>query len=91
MKKLSEISKNFVKIIGDGQKKIQPSEYVVINSQRKCIYANRSIPKGMKIRKSYLTIKGPAGGILPKYLNLVEGRVTKKDISKDEPLTWEII
>jgi len=91
MKKLSEISSNFVKIIGDGHKKIQPSEYIVINSQRKCIYANRNISKGMKIKKSYLTIKGPAGGILPKYLNLVEGRVTKKNISKDEPLTWEII
>ncbi len=91
MSKLVKLSGNFLNVVGDGEKKIQPSEYIVINSQRKCIYADRNIVRGTKIIKKYLTIKGPAGGILPKYLDLVEGRVAKKNIKKDEPITWDII
>ena len=26
--------------------------------------------------------------ILPKYLNIVEGRIAKRDINADYPITW---
>jgi len=91
MKKLVELSKNSNHILGDGIKKIQPSEYVVINSQRKSIYAKTNIKNGDKLTKNNITIKGPGGGILPKYIDLILDRKVKIDIESDYPITWDAI
>jgi len=91
MKKISKLAMNLNEILGDGQKKIQPSEYLVINSQRKCLYADRNIKKGEALSKKNITIKGPAGGILPKYINIILGKKAKTNIKTDEPITWEVI
>ena len=48
MSKLVELSKNINLILGDGQKRIQPSEFSTVNSQRKCIYANNNLKKVKK-------------------------------------------
>ena len=91
MSKISRLAGNLTEIFGDGQKKIQPSEYLVINSQRKCLYASRDIKKGEILNKKNITIKGPAGGILPKYLDIVLGKKTKHSLKSDEPITWDLI
>ena len=91
MKKLVVLSKNSNNILGDGIKKIQPSEYVVINSQRKSIYAKKDINKGDKLTKDNLTIKGPGGGILPKYIDLILNKKAKNNIESDYPITWDAI
>jgi len=88
-KQLMNIAKNINSILGDGQKRIQPSEYVVINSQRKSIYAAKNIKKGEKFSKKNLCIKGPGGGILPKYLNLITGKKAKHEIPEDYPIEWK--
>ena len=88
-KQLMNIAKNTNSILGDGQKKIQPSEYVVINSQRKSIYASKRIKKGEKLSNKNLCIKGPGGGVLPKYLDLIIGKKTKKEIPQDYPVEWK--
>jgi len=36
-----------------------------------------------------VTIKGPGGGLLPKYLDIVVGRVATRDIEEDHPITWD--
>ena len=36
-------------------------------------------------------IKGPGGGLLPKYLDIVIGRTARKDIEDDYPITWDVI
>ena len=38
-----------------------------------------------------LAVKGPSGGILPKYLNIVDGRVALRDVLADHPITWNDI
>ena len=91
MKNLVNISKKIPKIIGDGVKTIKPTEYETINTQRKCLYAKKDIKKGTLINKNSIAIKGPGGGILPKYLDIVIGRKAKKNIKKDFPITWENI
>jgi sialic acid synthase SpsE/protoporphyrinogen oxidase len=88
-KQLMNIARNTNSILGDGQKKIQPSEYVVINSQRKSIYASKKIKKGEKFSHKNLCIKGPGGGILPKYLNLIIGKSAKNEILEDFPIEWK--
>ena len=88
-KNLSAKDKKIVKIIlGDGVKKIQPNEYITINSQKKSLYAKKSIRKGEKLSKSNITVKGPAGGLLPKYINIIINRKSASKIDKDQPITW---
>ena len=41
--------------------------------------------------KNKIIIKGPGGGILPKYISLVENRTARKSIKKDHPIRWEDI
>ena len=77
--------------MGSGEKIIQPSEYFVINTQRKSIYAKKNIKKGEKLNKDNLVIKGPSGGMLPKYMEMIINRPVKRQILKDTPITWEDI
>jgi len=88
MTQLVDFSKRIRQILGNGIKQIQSSEYETINLQRKSLYARSDIKKGQVIERNVLQVKGPAGGILPKYLNIVEGRIAKKDINADYPITW---
>ena len=89
-KKRKKKEKEQIKLIlGDGVKKIQPNEYITINSQKKSLYAKKNIKKGEKFTKSNVTIKGPAGGLLPKYLDVIINKKTIRKIQKDEPITWD--
>ena len=78
-------------ILGDGIKRILPSEYETINSQRKCIYALKNIRKGTVLDKSHFIVKGPGGGILPKYLDILVGKKSKINIESDYPITWDVL
>ena len=89
--KLVTIAKTIPQIMGDGLKRIQPNEYDTINTQRKSLYAACNINKGQTITEEMLIVKGPGGGLLPKYLNIVIGREAKSDIEEDFPITWEVI
>ena len=91
LKKLVDLAKNTNSILGDGQKIIQPSEYVVINSQRKSIYAVKDIKASDKLSRHNICIKGPGGGILPKYYELLLTRKAKNNISQDHPIKWDDI
>ncbi|MBT5400769.1 N-acetylneuraminate synthase, partial [bacterium] len=91
MKRLVEISRVIKAILGDGVKRIKSSEYDTMNLQQKSLYALTDISKNQVISRDMLTVKGPSGGILPKYLNIVEGRTAVKDISADYPITWDDI
>jgi len=88
MKRLVDISNSSLSIFGDGQKKIQPSEFNVIYSQRKSIYAKKNIKTGEKFTRNNLVIKGPGGGILPKFMDILINKKTNKAIRKDHPITW---
>ena len=91
MKKLVKFAYNRNEILGNGEKIIQPSEYDVVNSQRKSLYAKTNIYKNNLFSLKNVCIKGPAGGILPKYLNIILGKKSKIKILKDYPITWDLI
>ena len=91
MSLLVNYAHNSKNILGTGEKVVQPSEFFVINTQRKSIYAKKNIKKGEKLNKNNLTIKGPSGGLLPKYMEMLINRPSKKSILKDTPITWEDI
>ncbi|MFH1581713.1 MAG: N-acetylneuraminate synthase family protein [Pseudomonadota bacterium] len=89
--KLVEMSRKIPKILGDGIKRIQPNEYDTLNTQRKSLYAAQDIKTGQVITKEMVAIKGPGGGLLPRYLEIVIGREAKIDIESDHPITWEVV
>jgi sialic acid synthase SpsE/protoporphyrinogen oxidase len=88
MAKLVAISEMIPSVMGDGVKKIKPNEYTTLNMQRKSIYAACNIQLGEVITEKMVTIKGPGGGLLPRYLNLIIGRKARKEIEEDYPITW---
>ena len=63
----------------------------MINSQRKSLYAKKNILKNEKFTDKNIIIKGPAGGVLPRFLNIITGKKAKKKIEKDFPITWDLI
>ena len=91
MNELVKISEKVPVILGDGVKRIQPNEYDTINTQRKSLHAACNIKKGEVVTRDMLTIKGPGGGLLPRYLDIVVGRITRKAIEADYPITWDDI
>jgi sialic acid synthase SpsE/protoporphyrinogen oxidase len=91
MATLSEMAFRIPRILGDGIKTIQPNEFITLNSQRKCLYAACDIKIGEMIGLNKIAIKGPGGGVLPKYLDIILGRRATKDIDSDTPITWEKI
>ena len=88
---LVDFSNRLNVILGDGVKKVQATEYETYNLQRKSLYASVNIKKGQIIEKNLIQVKGPSGGIMPKFLNIVEGRVAQRDIHADYPITWNDI
>ena len=78
-------------LLGNGVKKIQPNEYITINSQKKSLYARKKIKKGELFSKENLSIKGPVAGLMPKYYDIIIGRRAKKNIETDHPIMWENI
>jgi sialic acid synthase SpsE/protoporphyrinogen oxidase len=88
---LVAMAKKIPAVLGDGSKRVQPNEYDMLNMQRKSLYAACDIRKGDVVTEHMVAIKGPGGGILPKYLELVVGRPARADIEEDFPLTWDDI
>ena len=91
MSELVQLSINIPKILGNGIKRIQPGEYYNINLQRKSIYANCDLKVGDVLKYEDIIVKGPGGGILPKYMDIVIGRTIRKNVEKDYPITWEVV
>jgi sialic acid synthase SpsE/protoporphyrinogen oxidase len=89
MRELVYIAKSINKIKGDGIKRIENGEYTNINSQRKCLYVNKNLNAGDIIKREDIIIKGPAGGMLPKFIDLVIGKSLQEPIESDFPITWE--
>ena len=47
--------------------------------------------KGEKIKYADIAVKGPGGGVLPKYIDIIIGRKVKTDIKRDTAINWNDI
>lgn len=77
--------------LGSPVKTRSSSEDNLYKLARRSIIAQQDISKGKIIERSDLIIKRPGYGIPPKFLNIIIGRVAKKDINKDDIITWDLI
>ena len=88
MRELVKMSRLIPVLLGSPVKRIQPTEYDTINAQRKCLYAARNIRAGEILTQEMIAIKGPGGGLLPRYLEIIVGRTARQNIEADYPITW---
>jgi N-acetylneuraminate synthase/N,N'-diacetyllegionaminate synthase len=77
--------------IGSGVKQPTKAEVNIARVVRRSLVARTDIPAGVVIQPEMLAIKRPAGGIEPKYYDVVLGSLTRKEIQKDNLLKWEDI
>ena len=76
--------RNIEKAMGDGRKKISPSEIKNIPIARKSITAARKIFQGELLTEDNLTVKRPGTGISPTQWDYIIGKKSPRNFSKDE-------
>ena len=83
--------RNIEKAMGNGIKIPSKNEEQIKAVARKSIVAGKRIPAGTILNGSMLDIKRPGTGIEPKNLHLLIGKKMKKEVRKDEYISWENI
>lgn len=75
--------------LGNGVKKMTPSESPIRDIARKSLVAAGDLPAGTLLEESHVAIKRPGTGMPPAHKGLLIGRKLKKDIHHDDMLTWD--
>jgi sialic acid synthase len=77
--------------MGDGVKKVYPSERAPIIKMGKSLVVARDLPAGHVLRPDDIVMKSPGGGIPPYELDAVIGRITLKALYEDDFLSYEVL
>lgn len=77
--------------LGDGVKRILPTEVKWRKAARKSIFSTCEILMGTKITEDMITIRRPSDGIHPHDLNKVIKRTARCDIPENTLLTWDML
>jgi sialic acid synthase SpsE len=72
--------------LGDGVKKVYPSEQGPILKMSKKVVAARDLPTGHVLRREDLALKSPGDGLPPHMLDVVIGRTLLRPLKADDPL-----
>jgi N-acetylneuraminate synthase/sialic acid synthase len=75
--------------LGDGQKRVLPSEVGPITKMGKKLVAARNLPAGHFLRLEDVAIKSPGGGLPPYELENVIGKTLKHPLSEDDDILFE--
>ena len=59
--------------------------------RREGLYASRAIEVGERLVASDINLKRPAIGLRARYANILVGAVAKRNIDKEQPITWDLI
>jgi N-acetylneuraminate synthase len=89
LRRLVETIRAIDSALGDGVKRPMPCELANQASIRRSLVARGTLKAGDRLTESMVDIKRPAGGIEPKYFAKVIGRVLRRNLEDDEPITWE--
>ncbi|MEW6319607.1 MAG: N-acetylneuraminate synthase family protein [Acidobacteriota bacterium] len=77
--------------LGDGQKKIYPSEASPILKMGKKIVAARALPAGHILTVADLALKSPGDGLPPYELDNVVGQSLVQPVNEDDEITFQIL
>ena len=88
--------KHFVKtirdaelILGSSVKKVLQSELENHRIGRRSLIAGVDLKAGDRLTEDSIVVKRPALGLHPMFLKQVVGKTVKKDIAKDQWITWD--
>ena len=76
---------------GSGEKIPSSSELKNLQKNRVSIIVMKEIEKGTKIEPEMRDIRRPGNGISPFYYDQILSKTAKLNISKETPLTWDMI
>ena len=88
-KLMADYVREIERAMGSTRKEVVEEERETVFVQRRCLYAKRNIPAGKVMDADDIDVLRPALGILPKYKNVIIGKVSKIDIEAGQPLFWE--
>jgi N-acetylneuraminate synthase len=91
LKELVKTIRNVELALGDGIKKIMPSEMKNKSRMQKSLVAARTIKVGETIQASDLTCKRPGNGLLPNWFDKVVGKKAAKTIKSQETLRLDSV
>jgi N-acetylneuraminate synthase/sialic acid synthase len=77
--------------LGDGVKRVLPSEAGAVVKMGKKLVAIRRLPAGHVVAESDLAVKSPGDGLAPTELERVVGRALTQPIEADEAITLEML
>ena len=77
--------------LGDGQKKVYPSEASPILKMGKKIVAGRSMPAGHVLTAGDVALKSPGDGLPPYELDNVVGQTLVLPVNEDDEITFQIL
>lgn len=84
LKKMVEGIRNIEKALGDGIKRVSPSEKENILTARKSIVATMKIQEGDRFTEENLTTKRPGSGISPMMWEKLIGKKAKREYNQDD-------
>jgi len=90
LKALKQATTQVPKILGDGIKKVQPSE-IPSKAGRRSLVAKVNIPSGTVVTREMISMKRPGTGIDPEDLERVIGRPAKTAISAEQVISWDMV
>lgn len=89
LKVICEDGKRIIDATGSYRRTLTKFDYEKIPAFRRSIVAAKNIPKGKVIDRGDLDLKRPGTGFSPGCIELVIGRVAKREISADKVLSSE--
>jgi len=89
MKKLVRDLRRVKVALGDGEKRIYPSEVNPIHKMGKKLVAARDLKAGQVLTREDIAIKSPSDGIPPYELDNVIGKTLTKDLLADDNFAFE--
>ncbi|MBI4833596.1 MAG: N-acetylneuraminate synthase [Planctomycetes bacterium] len=91
LKSMVQAIRDTEKSLGSPIKMHTRAEEELYKIGRRSLVAACNIPKGTKITMGMIDVKRPGYGIPTKMMDIVVGRVAKKNIEQDDILTWEMV
>jgi sialic acid synthase len=77
--------------LGDGVKKIYPSELSPITKMGKKLVAARALKAGQVIAESDIAMKSPGDGLPPYYLEALIGKTLTRPLAEDDAFSFEVL
>jgi N-acetylneuraminate synthase/sialic acid synthase len=91
MKKMVRDLQRVKVALGDGVKRVYPSERGAISKMGKKIVAARDLAPGHVISETDLAFKSPGDGVPPYECERVVGKTLRKPLKVDEAITFDIL